>query len=317
MIISNSTLAKLIGGLYSTDTQKGYMYLRRFDSEQLDYLKSVSQFWYSRARMSPGAVINMRTDSTSMAFDYRIAYCASADTVEVFVNGVPLRVAHIEDMGDEGRLEFELPDSDKEISVYLPSDCEMGIKDFTVNGSYRRLRHRQAPKVLFVGDSITQGYGSFRSGHTFVNVAARRLGYDALNQGIGGYVFDRNILTPMPGYSPDKIKVALGTNDYDKDGFAEAVSGFFERLRQVYSDVPLMVVTPLWRGREGDDIRRLREASACIREVCAAYPDMWVADGFDMVPNTPEYFYDGLHPSALGAEIYGNNLAELIRRCGF
>ena len=42
-----------------------------------------------------------------------------------------------------------------------------------------------------------------------------------------------------------------------------------------------------------------------------------VADGFRMVPHLPEYFLDNLHPNALGAEVYGRNLAEFIRETGF
>ena len=41
------------------------------------------------------------------------------------------------------------------------------------------------------------------------------------------------------------------------------------------------------------------------------------ARGFRLVPHLPEYFLDNLHPNALGAEVYGRNLAEAIRKAGF
>lgn len=69
-------------------------------------------------------------------------------------------------------------------------------------------------KVLWLGDSITQGYGPLRSSCTYVSVANRILNYDIINQGIGGYIYDKNSLMKMEGYEPDKIIVALGTNQY-------------------------------------------------------------------------------------------------------
>ena len=73
---------------------------------------------------------------------------------------------------------------------------------------------RKNEKVLWLGDSITQGFGPLRSAQTYVSVANRLLNYDIVNQGIGGYIYDKKSLMKMDGYTPDKIIVALGTNQF-------------------------------------------------------------------------------------------------------
>ncbi len=48
-----------------------------------------------------------------------------------------------------------------------------------------------------------------------------------------------------------------------------------------------------------------------------AYCFQETEDGFRLVPHLPEYYRDNLHPNELGAEVYGRNLVEEIRRIGF
>ena len=51
----------------------------------------------------------------------------------------------------------------------------------------------------------------------------------------------------MPGYDPDKIVVALGTNQYG-DG-PEAVEEYYETLTGIYgTEKPILCISPIWRG---------------------------------------------------------------------
>lgn len=97
-----------------------------------------------------------------------------------------------------------------------------------------------------MGDSITQGFGPLRSAHTYVSVANRLLNYDIINQGIGGYIYDKNVLVNMEGYSPDKIIISLGTNQYGTESMKD-VEEYYERLSEVYGDRPVLCITPIWR----------------------------------------------------------------------
>ena len=192
----------------------------------------------------------------------------------------------------------------------------MGIKNLRIEGKWRNIK-KKAPKVLWMGDSITQGFGTFITSETYVNVANRQLGYEILNQGIGGYYFDAPVITPMKGYTPDKIIIAMGTNQHRAGDREEKTVKYFEALDKVYNGIPTLVLTPIWRCNATTDMKMLVEMAEITKKVCAKYPNIKVVDGFELVPNLPDYFFDALHPNALGGEIYGNNLVRKIKELKF
>ena len=176
---------------------------------------------------------------------------------------------------------------------------------------------KKGEKVLWLGDSITQGFGPLRSSQTYVSVANRLLNYDIINQGIGGYVYDKNSLMKMKGYDPDKLIVALGTNQYG-DTTTTAVEEYYERLMEIYGqDIPVLCISPLWRGDNADGIPKLMSYCEQIKEIAGQYKNVKIADGMKLVPHLPEYFLDNLHPNPLGCEIYARNLVDRIRELGF
>ena len=63
--------------------------------------------------------------------------------------------------------------------------------------------------------------------------------------------------------------------------------------------------------------RSLTRFCSSVKSIAGQYPNVTVADGFKLVPHLPEYFLDNLHPNGLGAEVYGRNLVETIRKLGF
>ena len=84
----------------------------------------------------------------------------------------------------EGKIEWELPEGKKSVVIYLPADATILVRNFEINAAAARPQKNE--KVLWMGDSITQGYGPLRSGIIYVSVANRLLNYDIINQGIGG-----------------------------------------------------------------------------------------------------------------------------------
>ena len=150
-----------------------------------------------------------------------------------------------------------------------------------------------------------------------MSVANRLLGYDIINQGIGGYIYDKNSLMKMDGYTPDKIIVSLGTNQFG-DKTMDAVEEYYERLMEIYgNEIPVLTVTPLWRGDVPGGEPDLIRFCENIKSICNRYENIRIVDGFTLVPHLPEYFLDNLHPNVIGAEVYGRNLTEEIRRIGF
>lgn len=116
----------------------------------------------------------------------------------------------------------------------------------------------------------------------------------------------------MDGYTPDKIIVALGTNQYG-DETMTAVEEYYERLIEIYgNEIPILCITPLWRGDSPEGIPTLIAYCEKIKKIVSQYKNIRVIEGMKLVPHLPEYFLDNLHPNCLGCEWYGRNLVEEI-----
>ena len=314
--MTNRELQSIYFGAYSfQETNDGYLQAFQYSEEQMAYFRAVSDFWHERCIASTAKTLEFTTDAKAVSFDYRIIWEGSQDSFELAVDGLISDIRYVKDLPKTGRLEWTLPDGKKDIILYLPADATVLIRGCEISGAWTPARKNE--KVLWLGDSITQGFGPLRSAQTYVSVANRLLNYDIINQGIGGYVYDKNSLMKMEGWTPDKIIVALGTNQFGSKTMKD-VEEYYETLIGIYGEaIPVLCVTPLWRGDVPDGLPTLIRFCKNVMAIAGKYPNITVVDGFTLVPHLPEYFLDNLHPNALGAEVYGRNLAEAIRRLGF
>lgn len=314
MIVSNDKLKEIYwGALRFEETEDGYLQGFQYMKDQVDYFEKVSDFWFERCTASNAKTLEFKTTAEKFSFEYRIIWKGSEDSVELYADGLLTDIRYIKDMKEEGRLDFVLPAGDKTICFYLPADATMQIRNLEIE-EYRCVT--KDTKVLWLGDSITQGFGPLRSGQTYVSVANRLLHYDIINQGIGGYVYDKNVLVQMGDYKPDKIIVAMGTNQFGTESMQD-IEEYYERLNVLYGDIPVLAVTPLWRGDVENGEPTLVSFCNKLKAICERYSNITVVDGFKLVPHLEEYFLDRLHPNSLGGEVYGRNLVREIEKAGF
>ena len=316
MILTNEELKSIYFGAYEfEETSDGYLQAFQYSKEQVEYFKGAFEMWYERCTASSAKTLEFTTSATNISFDYKFIWKCSLDSFELMVDGLITDIAYVKDIADEGTITWNLPEGEKDVVIYLPSDATVLVRNFTIDADVKRAVKNE--KVLWLGDSITQGYGPLRSSHTYVSVANRLLNYDILNQGIGGYIYDKNSLMKMDSYTPDKIIVALGTNQYG-DETMTAVEEYYERLIGIYgNEIPILCITPLWRGDSEDRIPTLMAYCEKIKKIVAQYKNIRIVEGMKLVPHLPEYFLDNLHPNCLGCEWYGRNLVKEIRKMGF
>ncbi len=315
MKLSNNTVKKLIFGAYQFKENNGFLEAYRFSDEQLE-AHPVGNPYHYRLLGSAGITLEFKTDADKFSFDFIVTNIAFWDSIDVFVDGEMHHSTKIEDIADKetkygkGHLEYLLPEGKgKKVCMYFPTDCTLFIKNLTINGSYSSIKKDKCPRVLWIGDSITQGYGSALGSYGYVSVVKRILGLDVLNQGIGGYGFISDILCPLEGKF-DKIFVALGTNDKLKPEFHDSVDTFFEKLAKLYPETPVNVITPLSRL----DMEGIYEARDYIRKACEKYPLFHVIDGTVFVPPVKPYFCDHVHPNGIGSKLFGEGLADYIKK---
>ena len=314
--LTNDELKTIYFGAYSfAETEDGCLQAFQYSDPQMDYFRRTFDFWYDRCMASTAKTIEFTTEAREVSFEYRFIWKDSEDSFELAIDGLIEKIWYVKDLADVGKIAFTLPEGKKTVAVYLPADATVLIRNFTADAAVAR--PAKGEKVLWLGDSITQGYGPLRSAMTYVSVANRLLNYDIINQGIGGYVYDKNSLMKMEGYSPDKIIVALGTNQYRSET-TEAVEEFYQTLIRIYGEkIPVLCVSPLWRGDNPEELPKFDGFCEEIKRIAGQYANVTVVDGFRLVPHLPEYFLDNLHPNCLGAETCGRNLVEAIREIGF
>ncbi|MCR4991517.1 MAG: SGNH/GDSL hydrolase family protein [Lachnospiraceae bacterium] len=313
--MTNEELQNIYFGAYSFDEQDGYLMSYQYTKEQIAYFKQAFEFWYERCTASTAKTLEFTTDAQNISFDYKFFWKGSEDSFELCIDGLIADIKYVKDLSQEGTIKFTLPAGTKDVIIYLPADATVGIKNFEIDASV--MPADKGEKVLWLGDSITQGYGPDRSAETYVSVANRLLNYDIINQGIGGYVYDKKSLLPMEGYTPDKIIVALGTNQFWTETMKD-VEEYYETLTDLYgNDIPILCISPIWRGDQPDAFPKFIDFCDKVKEIAGRYKNVTVVDGFTLVPHLSEYYKDNLHPNCLGAETYGRNLAEVIRKLGF
>ncbi len=316
MVLTNEELKKIYFGAYEfEETNQGYLQAFQYSQKQIKYFEGAMEMWYDRCTATTAKTLEFSTTATRLSFEYKIIWKGSEDSFEITVDGLVSGIKYVKDLPDSGTIEWELPQGKKDVVIYLAADATVLIRNFTIDADV--IPAVKGEKVLWLGDSITQGYGPLRSSCTYVSVANRILNYDIINQGIGGYIYDKNSLMKMEGYDPDKIIVALGTNQYgDKD--MSKVEEYYETLIGIYgNDIPILCITPLWRGDSEDGLPTLMSFCEKVKDIAGQYKNVQIVDGMKMVPHFSEYFLDNLHPNCLGCEIYGRNLVDVIRSSGF
>ena len=185
MKLSNEQLKAIYyGAIWFDEDAEGYLHSYQYTQPQIDYFKEAFDFWYERCTASSAKTLEFTTTATKVSFDYKIIWIGSMDSIELSIDGMPVDIRYVKDLEKEGRISFELPEGSKDVVIYLPADATILLKNAEINGEYTPAK--KGEKVLWLGDSITQGFGPLRSFHTYVSAANRQLNYDIVNQGIGG-----------------------------------------------------------------------------------------------------------------------------------
>lgn len=205
-------------------------------------------------------------------------------------------------------------------------------------------------KILFLGDSITEGCGTSESEKTFCSIIAHKYGACCVNYGIGGTRIARQSKPSAEGSwdkdfcsrvsemqnEADAIVVFGGTNDYGHgdaligsmydrtpDTFYGALHTLYSSLIEKYIGASIIVITPLHRINENSphretEARPLSFFVKIIREVAEYYSlpvlDLYATSGLQ--PEVPvikeKYVPDGLHPNDAGHIILADKIGKFL-----
>lgn len=321
MIIDNGKLKKYIVGAVYFEENNGLIPYR-FTKQKIETARDKMN--KIRHLTASGIKIDFQSDTESLKFNYTAFTEFSYEMYkncffDIYVNNeLILHQGEKDTYTDvEGTISLRLKSGSKRITIYLPNSCAVKISDFTIddNASMEKIKYNK--NVMFFGDSITHtAYLDFPS-LNYANILARRLNYNAVNQAIGGDIFDKNHLLYLPTFIPDTVYVAYGTNDWNNanESCRESAKEYFSELIKVYNGAQVNVILPIWRG-DKDKYSELKysfdEIRNIIKEVAESY-SLKVIDGMDFVPHIEKLYYDGyLHPNEMGFLFYADSLERKI-----
>jgi lysophospholipase L1-like esterase len=207
-------------------------------------------------------------------------------------------------------------------------------------------------KVLFLGDSITQGAGVSSPDKKYTEIFKNISGAEVFNYGISGTriarqktaskdpVFDYCFLDRVDKMEEDADVVVIfgGTNDFghgdasfgdfysrDEYTYYGALHSLATRLINRYPNSTILFITPLHRTTEdllineiGLERHSLKDYVNAMREVCEYYSipvlDLYKNSGLQPAVEIIKstYMPDGLHPCDKGAQLIANRIYNFL-----
>lgn len=180
--------------------------------------------------------------------------------------------------------------------------------------------HEFSCRILFLGDSITQGWNSGLDSLSYAWRTALHFNAESVIHGVGGGVFHESVFEAPAGFDPDRVIIAFGTNDFKYyktlEGLRENVAAYLDRAVAAFGADKILGITPIWRYDNW--IQAMGSFDECIEIIREEYENRQIAtvDGLDLVPNRKEFFDDALHPNAIGFSMYAENLIRVLEEMG-
>jgi hypothetical protein len=241
------------------------------------------------------------------------------DGIDLVIDGKLIETRKIK----KGQIQFDFDNpnnEEKTVKIYFPTIESIAIKDLEIEGETKELPI--IGRMLCLGDSITQGMISGAPSFSYVALLAEYLGYDALNQGVGGYTFQKDSLLGLQALpAPEIITVAYGTNDWtnkpDPAQIQEDIREYISELTNIFPNTPIYMITPIWRADIEDEFPcgiPLMAVSEFILEEAKQYRNVSIIDGMSMVNHETSLYADTfLHPNMRGFAMMAGRIAEWIR----
>ncbi|OHD80616.1 MAG: hypothetical protein A3J97_06305 [Spirochaetes bacterium RIFOXYC1_FULL_54_7] len=211
------------------------------------------------------------------------------------------------------------------ITIYLPHNVELVIKELSyAKGAIVEPAPPPGRRMLCLGDSITQGMAARHPSSTYPVILSRTLDAELLNQGVGGYVFERESIDGFPERIPDIVTIAYGTNDWvqraSASEFEIKCTEYLEKACRRFSSSLIAVITPLYRMDASTDRASgsFSSIGETIKRVCSGISNLdidcvpLVVDGSCLVPHQARFFDDGLHPTDEGFLHIAHNLVLML-----
>ena len=311
-------------GVAYVSEENGMIRLHRFTPEQEDMYRDTNADHYYRTFATAGVVLEFDTDSKFLDLSVAVSPASSRHWFvhSIYVDGKPFGKLSGELTAAETcytQERWHLGEGQKRVKIYFPWTANSMIQSLELEDGAQFAPVAKAKKMLFFGDSISQGYDAALPEESYTSILADHLDGNCLNKAIGGEVFRPELAALKDDGSIDLITVAYGTNDWNgrtPGQWEHNARAFYALLRQNYPDTKILVLAPVWRGdwqasKPGGDFRRVAEV---LQEIASEIGNAKFVDCFGFIPADPAcYSPDVLHPNSNGFRHYGEALVNAFR----
>ena len=326
MRLSTEVLRSLASGAARVEERAEGVVFHRFLEPERECYRTNAGF-YAKTYSGSGIALDFVTDARSLSFEATLTPASSRNWgfFDLTVDGA--LVAHLgsADMkaSPEVRFEYALDGKRHCYTLRLPQLACAALRGVELAGATFVEARPRRRRFLVYGDSITQGYDAKYPSLTCDAQLAAEFDAEIRNKAIGGDTFRPELLaSAQPGWTPDLVIVAYGTNDWGhcpESVFRRRSAEFYEALARIYPGVPVAALQPIWRA-DGDrrtDAGSFADAARFVAEAAKRNPDAVVIPGLPLVPPIPEFYADArLHPNDLGFTFYAKNLIRELRAAG-
>lgn len=317
----------LIHGAVDVGQHEGAVRFMRMTASMYDYF---AQFGGQtcRARCTTGVRIAFRSDTQALrlAVRYGEPFWCERYWLDLTVDGEVLGPIGLRDAptgAEWSDTVFTAQERrERDFVVWLPHLTEAMVTALKVDEGASVVPLPRRKKWLFIGDSISQGFVATSPRGCHAALAAEAAGMDHCNTAVGGSVGNPVLADAAVAYEPDLITVAHGANErmyhMPAEEFAASVRDLAGHLRRVRPEARIVWVTPI-HEHTGTHTRNkvgllLQEYGDIIRHEVAGIPDIETIDGYMLVPDERQWFfnYADSHPSDAGHRLYAKNLVAAL-----
>ncbi|NRA37004.1 MAG: SGNH/GDSL hydrolase family protein [Planctomycetes bacterium] len=306
--------------------------LQRFPRHVADHLKNdIGPL--ANTRSSSGCIISFKTDSPWVVLQLsrlrHHQYASVGIDCEVYMDGFENPWWHVSASPDLRSLNgdceirfatgLERGKDPRIVLIHLPliSTCAVAGFKFT-RGSQLEVYQLPQPRLLAIGDSLTQGFSVQAPTQHWLHQVSRQQDMCAWNLGLGGLGVDMDVFRWALEQPWDLVTVGLGSNhawsDVAADNFLAHADNMLGELSQAAIG-RLCILQPPWKPMCGglgpsefmgvplDDAaaQRLQRVQNDLQQLCSQREVLLVED---LLPQDHQLFVDGLHPAASGMQHY-------------
>ena len=327
MELKSSDIKKLITNCVSTsEYENNCISFTRFTEKQL---KAYTAKGFPGANCNPCVCLDFMYDGKTIEF-YFLPIVKSSRRFLAFdlYDGDTMVYTFPTYIGESGERRFFYEFTEKKqrrVRLFFPFSCGVEINRFILDdgSTFSPVSSEGRKKILLLGDSITHGFDTYFPSMSYANMIVNHYDAVALNQAVGGYYFDAEMIDEELPFDPDVITVAYGTNDWgrygkDEEKYRTEAKKYIEKICKVYPRAKIFGILPTWRA-SWNQFESTRMPFAKVYEILTEYYSEYgvtIIDGRRAVPNDTRFYTDGLHPNSAGQLIYGHYVINELEKAG-